>query len=381
VSKISKSSYARIVDTPKIVRWLVMISFTGSLLIGIAFLAANGWQETSASLFLMGFLSLSLFIVERWGYPQIAALFLYLLVSSILSFNVSIGHGIFDEAMLVFPLLIVFSGLIFGKRSVVLVTGITLAQFSLVYSLSVTGQVQPFEGAVNMSFEDMVTTLIILLATGFLIWVVIDIIENAVLRISRSEQEVEEAYDQTLMAWARALELRNREEPGHSARVSSLTVLFAEEIGLSEEQVRGAWQGALLHDIGKMGVPESILLKAEAFSPAEQEIIKEHPRMGCQLFEDVTYLKGAMNIIAHHHERYDGQGFPGHLSGDDVPYEAQLFSIVDCWDMLRTERPCREAFSNQEALNFIKEQSGKKFHPELVAKFLDLVEKFGLEHE
>lgn len=381
MNTVLKSSYARIVDTPKIVRWLVMISIAGSLLVGIAYALAIGWQETSASLFLMGLLSLASLLFARWGYPQIAALVLYLVVSFILSFSVMIGHGIYDEAMLVFPLLIIFSGLIFGKRSVVLVTGITLAQFALIYSLALAGVVQPFQGAVAMDLENTGTTCIILLATGFLVWVVIDIIEHAVLRISRSELEVEEAYDQTLMAWAKALEMRNREDPGHSARVSSLTRLFAEQIGLSEESIRSLWQGALLHDIGKMGVPESILLKPEEFNPEEKEVLRMHPRLGSQLIERIAYLDGASDIVAHHHERYDGKGYPSGLSGDDVPYEAQLFAIIDCWDMIRTSRPCRKALSNREALDFINGQSGKKFHPEMVEHFLKLVEKYGLEKE
>ena len=298
-----------------IVRLLVWISFSGSLLIGIAYLVANGWQETSASLFLMALISLALFFLQRWGYFQIAGLILYFQVSFILTFNISIGHGIYDEAILVFPLLIVFSGLIFGKRSVVLVTAISLAQFSLIYTLAEAGQVQPFDGAVSMGLEDTITSCIILLATGFLVWFVIDIIEKAVERINRSELELEEAYDQTLHAWARALELRKREDPGHSARVSSLTSLFAEHIGLSEKQVKSAWQGALLHDIGKMGIPESILMKKESLSPEEKEITREHTRLGSKLIENIDYLNGAMDIIVHHHEHYDGQGYPERLSG------------------------------------------------------------------
>ena len=200
-------------------------------------------------------------------------------------------------------------------------------------------------------------------------------------RIKRSEQEVEEAYDQTLIAWARALELRKREDPGHSARVSSLTSLFAEHIGLSQKQIKSVWQGALLHDIGKMGIPESILMKKESLSPEEKEITREHTRLGSKLIENIDYLNGAMDIVVHHHEHYDGQGYPERLTGDEVPYEAQLFSIVDCWDAMQHKGPGRDDYSSSEALEFIKEQAGKKFHPDLVAHFLDLVEKYGLENK
>jgi putative nucleotidyltransferase with HDIG domain len=320
-----------------------------------------------------------LFIVQHFGHTQAAGLLLYLQISLILTFNLSIGHAIYDEAILVFPLLIVFSGLIFGKRSAVLVTAISLAQIALLFLLAEAGHVRPFDGALEMRLDDTITTCVILLATGFLMWVVVDIIERSVDQINQSELEIENAYDQTLIAWAKALELRAREDPGHSARVSSLTRLFAEDLRLGSEVVKSAWRGALLHDIGKMGVPESILLKSENLEPDERTINQTHTHLGRLVFQDIDYLVGALDVVAHHHERYDGQGYPDRLEGESIPYLAQIFTIVDCWDVLRTERPCRPALTDEETLNFLKEQSGKKFNPELIDRFLDLVEKFGLK--
>lgn len=374
----SASSYARIVNTPGIFRLLLLINIIGCSLIGILFWITKGWQATSLSLLLVAAASGLLMILQRFGFSQAAGFLLYLLISFVITFNISIGHGIYDEGMLVFPLMIVFSGLLFGKRSTVLVTAISLSQICLVYLFAEAGVVQPFDGAVQMTSEETITSAIIILVTGYIIWLVIDIIEGAVVRILDSEETIEEAYHQTLIAWAKALELGKREGPGHCDRVSSLSSLFAEYVGLDPDQIRAVWQGALLHDIGKMGIPESILFKPEALDKNETSILQSHPRMGAKLIKDIDYLRGAWEIIAYHHEHFDGQGYPDQLRGDRIPYAAQLFSVVDCWDALRTERSCREAWTDQQTLEYIRDQSGKKFDPKIVAAFTALVAKFGL---
>lgn len=373
------SSYSRIVDTPGIVRLLLWISVVGSISIAIAYWISNGWQETSFSLFLMALISGALFILLRFGLTQVAGFLLYIQVSLIMTFNLSVGHAIYDEGILVFPLLIVFSGLIFGKRTAVLVTAISVSEIGFLHILGEAGHVLPFEGAIPLLMEDTITTSLILLATGFLVWAVVDIIEKSVEQINQSEIEIEGAYDQTLIAWAKALELREREDPGHSDRVTSLTSLFAEDIGLSPDEVKTIWRGALLHDIGKMGIPEKILLKSDSLDSEEKLINRTHPTLGKLVFEDVDYLHGALEVVMYHHERYDGQGYPDQLLGEEIPYQAQLFSIVDCWDVLRTDRPCQPSLTDEETLAYIQGQSGKKFSPGLVEKFMALVEKFGLK--
>lgn len=372
------SSYHRIIDMPAIVRLLLLISSFGSGLIAISFWVSNGWQATTGSLLVMSGISLGLYVLQKFGFSQAAGLLLYLLASLILTFNLSIGHAIYDEAVLVLPLLVIFSGLVFGKRSSVLVTAISMAQIALLYILAQSGQVRPFEGAVELKLTDAITSSVILLGTGFLVWVVVDIIEKSVDHIYQSELEIENAYDQTLIAWAKALELRAREDQGHSARVSSLARLFAEELGLSPAMVKAAWRGALLHDVGKMGLPERILNKPESLEAEEISIYQTHPRLGKLVFEDMEYLEAPLDVLMHHHERYDGQGYPDQLQGDEIPFLAQLFSIVDCWDVLRSERTDRLPFSDQETVAYLKEQSGKKFDPELVDNFLALIDKFGL---
>ncbi len=377
--KQTESSYARIVNTSVIIKLLLWVALFACSGIGVVFWITQGWQATSFSLLLLAAISLPLIPLQLRGYTQAAGLFFYLAASSVITFNTCIGHGIYDEAMLVFPIVIVFSGLILGKRMVILSTGISLVQIYLVYLLAQKGLVQPFDGAVQITLTDLITTMIILLVSGYVVWVIVGLIENAVERVLSSEQELENAYDQTLTAWAKALEFREREDPGHCARVSSLVSLFAEHIGLEPERIRPLWQGALLHDIGKMGIPESILLKPGPFSEEEIVLVRTHTELGKDLITGIEDLHAAREIIAWHHERYDGTGYPDQLRGDEIPYPVQLFTIVDCWDSLRTERPCRPAWTDTETLTYITNQAGKKFHPEVVKQFLDLVDKYGLE--
>ena len=375
------SPYARIVDTPAIIRSLVRISLLGSLLIGIVFWFGNGIQETSLSLFIVTIICFGLLLLQNRGYYQISGLLLYLVISFILTFNISIGHAIYDEAMLAYPILIIFSGLIFGKRSAIVVTGITIFQLILIFILAQAGHVQAFGGAVSVTLEETITTLIILIATGFLVWVVIDIIENAVERISKSESDLENAYNLTLSAWAKALELRGREDPGHSGRVTALSTMLAEQMQLDPLSIKQIRQGALLHDIGKMGIPEKILLKTKPFDAAEKETLKEHTILAREIIDDIDYLNGALEIISHHHERYDGTGYPDQLKANEIPIKSQIFSIVDHWDILRNDRPCRKAWSDRQALDYILDQSGEKFNPDIVEIFSKMVGEVALEEE
>ncbi len=369
------SSYAKIVNIPEIVKPLILISLFASLVISIVFWIGNGMQETTISLLALAVISILLLFIQNRGYDKAAALVLYLVVSFVLTFNISIGHGIHDEAMLAYPLLIVFSGLVFGKRAGVIVTGISVFQMILVHILAQAGHVQPFGGAVQMNLDETITTIIILIATGFLVWVVVDIIENSVEKILQAEVDLESAYEETLAAWAKALELREREAPGHSARVSSLTTLLAEKMELKADVIKQIRQGALLHDIGKMGIPESILLKSESLKPKEKKLLEEHTIMGSGIIGEIDYLEGALEVISHHHERYDGNGYPQKLNGDQIPLNAQIFSIIDNWDMLRVDRPCRKAWSDEETLIFISDQSGKKFNPDIVEAFLKMMKE------
>ena len=197
-------------------------------------------------------------------------------------------------------------------------------------------------------------------------------IENSILfqDLQRSNFELALAYDATIEGWSRALDLRDRETEGHTQRVTDLTLRLARKMGFSEDRLVLIRRGALLHDIGKMGIPDYILLKPEPLTEAEQQIMRQHPQLAYNMLEPIAYLRDALNIPHCHHEKWDGTGYPGGLSGTQIPLEARLFAIVDVWDAITTDRPYRKGWPRKKALKYIREQSGKYFDPKMVELFL-----------
>jgi len=201
-------------------------------------------------------------------------------------------------------------------------------------------------------------------------------IENSMLfqDLQRSNFELAIAYDATIEGWSRALDLRDKETEGHTQRVTDMTLKLARKMGLSEERLILIRRGALLHDIGKMGVPDYILYKPEELSEEEQKIIRQHPQLAYDMLEPIAYLRDALSIPYFHHEKWDGTGYPRGLSGTQIPLEARLFAIVDVWDAITTDRPYRKGWPKEKALEYIREQSGKYFDPQLVEMFLQEIE-------
>ncbi|MFO7586406.1 MAG: PAS domain S-box protein [Anaerolineales bacterium] len=182
------------------------------------------------------------------------------------------------------------------------------------------------------------------------------------------------AYDATIEVWSRALELRDGESPGHSERISQLTIRLAQALGLAKNMIGNIRYGVLLHDIGKMGVPYEILLKKGKLTKAEREIMQEHPRHAYKLLANISYLKHALDIPYHHHEKWDGTGYPDGLSGSQIPLAARIFAVVDVWDALTSDRPYRKAWTRKKAIAYLGEQRGKHFDPEILDTFLNLIE-------
>ena len=181
------------------------------------------------------------------------------------------------------------------------------------------------------------------------------------------------AYDETIEGWALALEMRDNETQGHSWRVTELVVELAKRMGVSGVDLDYLKRGAILHDIGKMGVPDRILHKPGKLTPDEWEIMKKHPEYGYQMLLNIDFLRDSLDIPLYHHERWDGTGYPEGLKGLDIPLSARIFAIIDVWDAVTNDRPYHAAWSHEETLDHIRAQEGKHFDPDVVRNFLGIL--------
>jgi putative two-component system response regulator len=181
------------------------------------------------------------------------------------------------------------------------------------------------------------------------------------------------AYDETIEGWSRAMDLRDKETEGHSQRVTELTLKLATAFGIPKQDLVYVRRGALLHDMGKLGIPDAILLKAGKLTDEEWDFMRQHPQLAYNMLYPIEYLRPALDIPYCHHEKWDGTGYPRGLQGEQIPLVARLFAIVDVWDALTSDRPYRKAWDREIVLAHIKEESGKHFDPNIVDAFLQLV--------
>ena len=191
--------------------------------------------------------------------------------------------------------------------------------------------------------------------------------------LQHSNTELSRAYDETLEGWARALEMRDMETHGHSDRVTDLTLLLAVKMKIKSNQLVHIRRGALLHDIGKMSIPDDILNKPGKLDDQEWNIMRQHPIYAHKMLSPIRYLHPALDIPYCHHEKWDGSGYPRGLKGMDIPLSARIFAVVDVWDALNSDRPYRKAWPQEKTLAYIKEESGKHFDPDVVDTFLKLI--------
>jgi HD-GYP domain-containing protein (c-di-GMP phosphodiesterase class II)/HAMP domain-containing protein len=187
--------------------------------------------------------------------------------------------------------------------------------------------------------------------------------------LQRSNVELSLAYDTTIEGWSRALDMRDRETEGHSQRVTEMTLRLARLAGMSDDAMVHVRRGALLHDIGKMAIPDTILHKAGPLNDEEWKIMREHPTHALRLLQPIAYLRPALEIPHCHHERWDGKGYPQGLKGQAIPMAARLFSVVDVWDALSNQRPYRAAWPEHQVHDFLREHSGSAFDPAAVELF------------
>lgn len=188
--------------------------------------------------------------------------------------------------------------------------------------------------------------------------------------LEQAHTELKAAYDATIEGWSRAMDLRDRETEGHTQRVTQFTLKLAEAAGIKQEELIHIRRGTLLHDMGKLGVPDSILHKPDKLNDEEWELMRQHPQLAHDMLQPIEYLRPALDIPYCHHEKWDGTGYPRGLKGEEIPLSARIFAVVDVWDALTNDRSYRKAWSQEQTIEYIKEQSGKHFEPMVVEAFL-----------
>jgi PAS domain S-box-containing protein/putative nucleotidyltransferase with HDIG domain len=197
------------------------------------------------------------------------------------------------------------------------------------------------------------------------------LIGRDVTDIKEGERNLIQAYDSTLEGWAKAVEMRDRLTEDHTRRVVALTERLARLMGVPEADMVHIRRGALLHDVGKIGIPDAILSKPAALTEDEMKVMVQHPEQAHNMLAHIGFLGPALDIPYCHHEHWDGCGYPRGLKGEEIPLAARVFAVVDVWDALTSDRPYRAAWTEQDALKYIREQSGKYFDPAVVKTFLD----------
>lgn len=205
---------------------------------------------------------------------------------------------------------------------------------------------------------------------------------NRYRRIAEQRRELElvhkqllSSYDKTIEGWSNALDLRDQETNGHTQRVTEKTLKLARLAGVSEAKLAHIWRGAMLHDIGKLGIPDSVLLKPEPLSEEDWAIMKTHPQLAHNWLSRIPFLQPALAIPYYHHEKWDGSGYPCQLKGNDIPLPARLFAIIDVWDTITSERSYRKAMGNSEAHQYILSKSGTYFDPSVVELFSEHIKE------
>ncbi len=330
----------------------------------------NAWSIAIA-LLAMSVLCVPCLWLNSKGRHTSAALLTVIMMLSVANYNLYTSGGLKDSGVLAYPMIVIIGSLFFGRRGIPILTVASLG------SLSVLAYLEFHTGSLPGANESVaglcLTVAVLLIASSALVWVIIRNTEINVAHIRQAEAELRRTYDLTLSGWAKALEYRDSETEGHSRRVVDLSVLLAAEMGHGGEELDQIRRGALIHDIGKMTVPDHILSKRGPLDDEEKKVMESHTVYAKEMLSPISFLETASLIPYCHHERWDGKGYPRGLKGTEIPWQARLFAVVDQWDALTSCRPYRSAWPKEKVVNYIRENSGRRFDPEVVDTFLRIV--------
>jgi putative nucleotidyltransferase with HDIG domain len=197
--------------------------------------------------------------------------------------------------------------------------------------------------------------------------------KTAELQIAGLNADILQAYEATIEGWSMAMDLHDKETVGHTLRVTEMTVQLARKMNVPEDKIQHIRHGALLHDIGKMGIPDEILRKPDTLNSEERSVMEKHPMYAFEMLQSISYLDLSLEIPLLHHEKWDGSGYPFGYQGEQIPLSARIFTVVDVYDALTNNRPYRDAVAQEKAIDYIRSESGKHFDPHVVDAFLEFL--------
>jgi putative nucleotidyltransferase with HDIG domain len=348
------------------VRWTTGVVAVSNVVLAVVFALFDGVPWHSGLLLAVSIAGIPIASVARRR-PVAAAIALYVLVVVTITALIVVDQGFRDPGMAAYPLLVVMGVVLFGPRTALWLSAVFAAVG--VWIASRTGVEDP---EIAVSPNSIATHLALLLSAAVLARVIVMNIRRHLAEVERADRELRDAYEKTLIGWSRVLELKDEETEGHSRRVAALAELLARQIGLDEDEVEHIRRGALLHDIGKLAVPDGILRKAGPLTTDEFAVMRQHPTAAGRMIADIAFLAPALSIPVHHHERWDGTGYPDRLAGEAIPLAARLFAVVDQWEALTSDRPYRRAWEVERANAHLREQAGSGLDPAMVDAFLSI---------
>jgi putative nucleotidyltransferase with HDIG domain len=316
----------------------------------------------------------ALWLNSQGAYYQASALLSFATIAVTTAILIE-SYGLRDSGILVLPVLIILGVLLFGKRAVPFALLAVLAVLAATAFAHRRYLTHGFSNDIGRLWTPsaLLTMCVFLVGSAVIIWVIMDNAERHLAQIKRSEEELLRAYDLTLEGWGKVVEYRDGITHGHSRRVAEMSERLARAMGLSEEDVVHVRRGALLHDIGKLAVPDAILWKRGPLDAEERAVMKRHPATARALLAEISFLEPTLSIPYSHHERWDGRGYPDGLAGTQIPLAARIFSVVDQWDAMSSDRPYRAAMPLDQIVAYLKANAGTIFDPQVVRTFLELV--------
>jgi HD-GYP domain-containing protein (c-di-GMP phosphodiesterase class II) len=355
------------VRTLSAIIWIVLIT---SVALGLLNIQFRTWDSVIA-LFSLALICVPLLWLNSRGQFSLSALLLSIIVLMVINLNLFDGDGIRDSGILAYPIFIMVGVLFFGKRATVYFSLAAIASLIGIVTLEIHGYVHPTIGPAR--FDILLPIIVLLLVAPAFIWVVVGNMEKNLERVKESEAELRANYDLTLGAWAKVLEYRDKETEGHSRRLVELSTRLAQALGLSTDEVTYLRRGALLHHIGKLAIPDEILLKPGALNDSERKMLEKHPVYAKQMLSQVSFLQPSIGVAYSHHERWDGLGYPEGLKGEEIPLPARIFTVVDQWDALTSDRPYRKAWTREKVITYLQDNAGKIYDPQIVNIFLSII--------